>query len=197
MRGNCGRGRRNAFLARALVATVLAVPPAVSACGGEDSAASAPTVADTTAVSEPASELPSPVSGTRAGVLSAAESRDYESLRPLVDPGVFLSDFGFGAQDPVGRWRELGPEPLETMAVLLRMPHTVRETNEGTLYEWPRFGADSHPEDMSPAERALLGRIMSDAELEQVILPEVGYTGPRLGILADGTWWFFILEGEA
>jgi hypothetical protein len=50
---------------------------------------------------------------------------------------------------------------------------------------------------MSPADRALLGQIMSDAELEQVILPEIGYTGPRLGILAAGTWWFFILEGEA
>jgi hypothetical protein len=197
MRGNCGRGRRNAFVARALAATVLAVLPTVPGCGGEDSAASAPTLTDTTAVSEPASELPSPVSGTREGILSAAESGDYEPLRPLVKPEVFLSDFGFGAKDPVGRWRELGPEPLETMAVLLRMPHSVRETNEGTLYEWPRFGADARAEDMSPAEQELLGQIMSDAELEQVILPEVGYTGPHLGILADGTWWFFILEGEA
>lgn len=50
---------------------------------------------------------------------------------------------------------------------------------------------------MSPAERELLGQVMSEAELKEVILPEVGYTGPRLGILADGTWWFFILEGEA
>jgi hypothetical protein len=141
--------------------------------------------------------LPSPVSGTREGILDAAETGDYESLRPLIDPKVFLSDFGFGSRDPVGRWRELGPEPLETMAVLLRMPHTVRETNEGTLYEWPRFGPDSRAQDMSPADRALLGQIMSDAELEQVILPEIGYTGPRLGILAAGTWWFFILEGEA
>lgn len=198
MRGSCGRGRRNALLARALAAVVLAVLATVSvACGGEESAASAPTATDTTTVSEPVSELPGPVAATREGILSAAESSDYELLRTLVNPKVFLSDFGFGSRDPVGRWRELEPEPLETMAVLLRMPHTVRETNEGTLYAWPRFGADSRAEDLSPAERALLGQIMSEAELEQVILPEVGYTGPRLGILAGGTWWFFILEGEA
>jgi hypothetical protein len=194
MRGSGGGGRRNEFLA-----LVLALLAGVSVgCGGEDSAASPPTATDTTTVSEPvASELPSPVFGTREGILDAAKSGDYESLRPLIDQKVFLSDFGFGSRDPVGRWRELGPEPLETMAVLLRMAHTVRETNEGTLYEWPRFGADSRAEDMSLAERESLGQIMSDAELEQVILPEVGYTGPRLGILADGTWWFFILEGEA
>jgi hypothetical protein len=191
MGGNCGWGRRNAFLA-----VVLALLATVSvACGSEDSAASASTAMDTTTASEPTSELPGPVSGTREGILNAAESDDYELLRPLVNPKVFLSDFGFGSGDPVGSWRELGPEPLETMAVLLRMPHKVRETNEGTLYQWPRFGADSRAEDMSPADRALLGEIMSDAELEQIILPEVGYTGPRLGILADGTWWFFILEG--
>jgi hypothetical protein len=26
-------------------------------------------------------------------------------------------------------------------------------------------------------------------------IPEYGYTGPRLGILADGTWWFFLSGG--
>jgi hypothetical protein len=80
------------------------------------------------------------------------------------------------------------------MSVLLRMSHSVRETNEGTLYQWPRFGPDSTAEDMSDSERALLRTIMTDGELRQLILPEYGYTAPRLGILADGTWWFFILE---
>jgi hypothetical protein len=28
-----------------------------------------------------------------------------------------------------------------------------------------------------------------------LITDEYGYTSPRLGILEDGTWWFFILEG--
>lgn len=80
------------------------------------------------------------------------------------------------------------------MEVLLQMPHQVRETNEGTLYQWPRFGPDSKPGEMSEDERRALGRIMSDSELRDAILPEVGYTSPRLGILEDGRWWFFVLS---
>jgi hypothetical protein len=145
--------------------------------------------------SEPA-ELPAAVADTRSGILRAAESGDYDRLRPLIELDVFLSDYGFGGSqpDPVERWRRLGPKPLETMGVLLRMPHQVRETNEGTLYQWPRFGPNSKPDDMSDSERALLRTIMTDSEVRNLILPEYGYTAPRLGILADGTWWFFILE---
>jgi hypothetical protein len=141
-------------------------------------------------------ELPAPVAETRSAILRAAQSGDYDRLRPLIELAVFLSDYGFGRSqpDPVARWRKLGPKPLETMAVLLRMPHQVRETNEGTLYQWPRFGPNSRPEDMSGSERALLREIMTDAQLRELIRPEYGYTAPRLGILADGTWWFFILN---
>jgi hypothetical protein len=142
---------------------------------------------------EPAG-LPDPVAETRSGILRAAERRDYDGLWGLIDLEVFLSDYGFGSSqpDPVARWRKLGPKPLQTMAVLLRMPHQIRETNEGTLYQWPRFGPDSRPEDISDSERALLRTIMTEAELRDLILPEYGYTAPRLGILANGTWWFFI-----
>jgi hypothetical protein len=145
--------------------------------------------------SEPA-ELPAPVAKTRSGILDAAESRDYARLRPLIDLDVFLSDYGFGSTqpDPVERWRKRGPKPLETISVLLRMPYSVRETNEGTLYQWPRFGPDSTAEDMSDSERTLLRTIMTEAQLRDLIRPEYGYTAPRLGILASGTWWFFILE---
>jgi hypothetical protein len=144
---------------------------------------------------EPA-ELPAAVADTRSRILRAAESGDYERLRPLIDLDVFLSDYGFGSRqpDPVRRWRRLGPKPLETMRVLLRMSSSVRETNEGTLYQWPRFGPDSSAEDISDSEQAQLRTILTDAELRNLILPEYGYTAPRLGILADGTWWFFILE---
>jgi hypothetical protein len=145
---------------------------------------------------EPA-EPPAAVADTRSGILRAAESENYDQLRPLIDIDVFLSDYGFGGSqpDPVKRWRKLGPKPLQTMSVLLRMSYSVRETGEGTLYQWPRFGPDSVAEDMSDSERALLRTIMTDDEVRDLILPEYGYTTPRLGILADGTWWFFILEG--
>jgi hypothetical protein len=137
------------------------------------------------------SGLPDPVSETRTGILSAAKDGDYEALRRLIDRDSFLSD-GFG--DPVRHWQKLGDKPLETMAVLLRMPHRVRETNEGTLYQWPRLGPNSKPEDMTPDERKLLRTVMTEDEVRNAVLPEQGYTAPRLGILADGTWWFFVLD---
>lgn len=176
------------FLALAVFA--LAAP----ACGDEESAAPSGSVSSTRS----AEGLPGQVAATRSAILAAAEAGDYGELRPVLDPEVFLSDFGFGNEpDPAARWEEQGPEPLETMRALLRMPHSVRHTNEGTLYQWPRFDADSTVEDLTLPERDLLLTFMSEEELQNAFLPELGYTGPRLGILGDGTWWFFILEGEA
>lgn len=134
--------------------------------------------------------LPDPVEETRAAILEAADDGDYDALRPLIERRIFLSD----GPDPVTRWKRLGDKPLRTMSVLLRMSNQVRETNEGTLYEWPRFGPSSDPGDMTADERKQLRQVMTDAEVRHAILPEVGYTAPRLGILADGTWWFFVLE---
>jgi hypothetical protein len=141
-------------------------------------------------------ELPAAVSETRSNILEAARAGDYNALRPVIELDRFLSDYGFGASqpDPVRQWARLGDKPLRTIAALLQMPHQVRETNEGTLYQWPRFGPDSDPVDMTADERRLLRQVMTEAEFRDAILPEAGYTAPRLGILADGTWWFFILD---
>lgn len=175
----------------AIVLAVLAV--VVPGCGTEKSPSPGATGGSETS----AEGLPAPVLETRSALLAAAESGDYEPLRALVEPDVFLSDFGFGSEpDPVGRWQEMGPKPLETMGVVLRMAQAVRQTNEGTLYEWPRFDADSTKEDLTEPERDLLLTFMTEDELNNAFLPELGYTGPRLGILTDGNWWFFILEGE-
>jgi hypothetical protein len=143
--------------------------------------------------SEPTrSELPDAVAETRSAILSADERKDYDALRPLIDREIFLSDAGFA--DPVDHWRRLGPKPLETMAVLLQLRPAIRKTNEGTLYQWPRFGPNSRVGDITAAETRLLRTVMTEAEVRTLIRPEYGYTAPRLGILADGTWWFFILN---
>jgi hypothetical protein len=168
------------------VALVVAVAALMgSGCGGSET-------------TEPSSAegLPDPVAKTRSAILAAAESGEYGPLRDVVDPESFLSDFGFGDEpDPVGRWEQMGPKPLETMGTLVRMTHAVRETNEGTLYEWPKFTADSSAGDVSADERELLLTIMTEDELTNAFLPEYGYTGPHLGILADGDWWFFVSGG--
>jgi hypothetical protein len=176
-----------------------------SACGEEEMtspqapAATTATTAPTTtaAPTETVTDLPKPVFATHAGLLYAASARDYEELRPFLDRSVFLSDFGFGNDqpDPIERWKAMGPKPLETMGVLLRMPHAVKETNEGTLYEWPRFDTNSEPEDIKPAEREAFLSFMTEDELVNALTPDYGYTGPRVGILADGTWWFFVPGG--
>ena len=132
------------------------------------------------------SALAEPASTTREAILSAVRVRDQDALRRLIDPQLFISN--------IDR-RRFDERSLRTMEVLLQMPHQVRATNEGTLYQWPRFGPDSKPGEMSEDERRALRRIMSDAELRNAILPEVGYTAPRLGILEDGRWWFFVLRG--
>jgi hypothetical protein len=162
-----------------------------SGCGGSETAPSA-----SSGASEASAEgLPGPVAEKRAAILAAAESGDYGALRAEVKPEVFLSDFGFGSEpDPAARWEEVGPEPLEIMGALLRMPHAVRETNEGTLYQWPIYDPNSHAGDLSAGDRKLFLTIMSEDEVEDLIRSEYGYTAPRLGILADGTWWFYILN---
>jgi hypothetical protein len=168
----------------AVVLLLAALALVGSGCGG----------AETTPSS--AEGLPGSVAETRSAILAAAESGEYGPLRDVVNPESFLSDFGFGNEpDPVGRWEEMGPKPLNSMGTLLRMPHAVRETNEGTLYEWPQFNADSSAGDVSADERELLLTIMTEDELTNAFLPEYGYTGPHLGILADGNWWFFLSAG--
>jgi hypothetical protein len=186
------------------VATLVVILVLTAGCGEDEpsSAPAAPTAAetDTAAVAEPAEqplptseEVPDPVAQTRAAILAAAKARDYDALQAVIDPEAFLSDAGFGV-DPVPAWRALGTGPLEAMEVLLGLPHTVEETNEGTLYRWPRFTADSDPEEMSGPERDALVALLGEDGLVNAFQDETGYVAPRLGILADGAWWFLILE---
>lgn len=120
---------------------------------------------------------------TRSRILSAAEAGDYDRLPPLL------------RDDGPATWGRRGEKPLQTIAVVLRMPHQVRETGEGTLYQWPRYGPNSKPGDLSASDRELFRKVMTEAQIRELILPEYGYVTPRLGILANGTWWFFVLEG--
>jgi hypothetical protein len=59
---------------------------------------------------------------------------------------------------------------------------------------WPRLTANSDPERMSAAERDALTMLLGERGLERAFQSETGYVAPRLGILADGTWWFFVTE---
>ena len=174
------------------VAVALVTLALLVGCGGDDEAGPAAEIS-TERPTESVQALPDPVAQTRAAILAAAKARDYDALEAVIDPEVFLSDAGFGV-DPVQHWRELGEAPLEAMETLLGMSSTVEETNEGTLYRWPRFTANSSPEEMSDAEREALTALLGEDGLRVAFQEEYGYVAPRLGILADGRWWFLILE---
>jgi hypothetical protein len=185
-------------------ALALAVLVVGAGCGDDESPASAtgsgeaPTesVVSTEPAEQPVptiEEVPDPVAQTRAVILAAAKARNYDALAQVIDAEVFLSDSGFGV-DPVPSWREQGTMPLEAMEVLLGLPYTVEETNEGTLYRWPRFTANSEPNEMSRPERDALVALLGEDGLRVSFSEDYGYTAPRLGILADGTWWFLVLN---
>jgi hypothetical protein len=175
----------------------LALLVATTACSGDDPASVSPVStgpSSETAVAGPfptVEDVPGPVAQTRAAILGAAAAKDYDALEPLVDVESFLSDAGFG-EDPLAHWRDQGTAPLVAMVALLSLPHTVQETNEGALYRWPRFTADSDPADLSEPEREALTSLLGERGLARAFTSETGYIAPRLGILADGTWFFFV-----
>jgi hypothetical protein len=129
--------------------------------------------------------LPEAVGETHAELLAAAESGDYEALRPLL-PSQFSYTFGGPVEGgPIAYWRrvesESGERPIEILARILRMPYTL---SRGT-YVWP-FAYDKQRNELSPYERQLLGDLADDFGAGS------GYLGWRAGIEPDGTWSFFI-----
>jgi hypothetical protein len=129
--------------------------------------------------------LPQPVGEMHAALLKAAESGDYESLRPLL-AAQFSYTFGGPVQGgPIAYWRRVEAEsderPIQILARILRMPYTL---SRGT-YVWP-FAYDKQPGELTAHERQLLGDLADDFGAGS------GYLGWRAGIEPDGTWSFFI-----
>ena len=170
----------------ALAAVVVVVVAA--GCGGETRTTTR-TVTVTEAPSEDAG-VPAAVLKTRAALLRAAETGDYEELRPLV-PKQFSYTFGGPfAGGPIAYWRNIEKEtdqrPIAILADLLRLPYTLYQ---GT-YTWP-FAFDKQCDDFSEYERDLL-RAVGGTDMSDDCGDGVGYLGWRVGIEPDGDWVFFI-----
>jgi len=143
------------------------------------------TVTETGAVRDQTIGLPEPVADTHAELLAAAESGDYDALRPLL-PSQFSYTFGGPVEGgPIAYWRRVEAEsaerPIAILARILRMPYTL---SHGT-YVWP-FAYDKQPDELTTHERRLLGELADDFGVGS------GYLGWRAGIEPDGTWSFFI-----
>jgi hypothetical protein len=180
------------------VLRLLAVAGALTlaACGGTETVTTSVTETETATetVTETRTEtvvqaepvgLPAAVAETHAALLAAAESGDYEELRPLI-PDEFSYTFGGPVEGgPIAYWRRVeqdsGELPIEILGRLLRMPYTLFA---GT-YVWP-FAYDKQQDELTPYERDILG------DLADAFGEGSGYLGWRAGIEADGTWRFFI-----
>jgi hypothetical protein len=134
--------------------------------------------------------LPAPVEATRAELLAAAETGDYEQLRPLV-PEPFSYTFGGEVEGgPIAYWQRLeeeeGVSPIAILADLLKLPLAYY----GGSYVWP-FAFPLSAEELTPADRELLQDVGGE-DLSDDFLPDGGYLGWRVGIQPDGRWVFFI-----
>jgi hypothetical protein len=177
--------RRLLALAGALVLVSCGGTETVTTTRTETETATETTTVTETVVESVAVGLPEPVAETHAALLEAAESGDYEALRPLI-PAQFSYTFGGPVEGgPIAFWRrveqESGERPIEILARILRLPYTL---SRGT-YVWP-FAYDKQADELTDHERELLG------DLAETFLPETGYLGWRAGIEPDGTWSFFI-----
>jgi hypothetical protein len=183
-------------LLRALVALVGAL--ALAGCGGTETvtvteretttatATETETVTDVETVAEPVG-VPPAVAETRAALIEAAESGDYEALRPLLPASGFSYTFGGEVQGgPIAYWRQVesqtGERPIEILERILRVPYAL----SGGRYVWP-FAYDKGQEDLTAYERELLGDLANAYSGAGS-----GYLGWRAGIEPDGTWRFFI-----
>jgi hypothetical protein len=134
--------------------------------------------------------LPAAVEETRARLLEAAETGDYEALRELIPDSGLKYTFGDSvAGGPILYWQELerttDQRPIEALAAVLQLPYVLARG----YYVWPWAYVVPSADDLSPHERDLLAPL----GVPSALFPEgAGYYGWRAGIAPDGTWVFFV-----
>ena len=170
-------------LAALAVAAVAVLAPG---CGGE---AETRTVTVTRAPSEDAG-VPAEVLKTRAALLRAAETGDYEELRPLLPRRLSYTFGGPFEGGPIAYWRNIEEQtddrPIAILADLLRLPYTLYRG----VYTWP-FAFDKQPDELTEYERGLLRNVAGE-NLSDDFGEGTGYLGWRVGIEANVNWIFFI-----
>jgi len=149
---------------------------------------------------EVSEEIPSAVLATRDAIAIAAETRDYDALKALIDPDRFSYNFDVGT-DPVPEWRR-DPSILDTLVAILQMPpmgHTITDPlldGAGPTYMWPALIA-SDLTNLTVEERAMLEALgITRRDIQSMLEAFGGYTGPRTGIAEDGTWLFYTIGGD-
>ena len=179
-----------------LGAAVLVAGGAVGGWFAQQESRDAETVTETTTTTATTTEtvadtsLPAAVAKTRDALLEAADSGDYEALRPLIPSTGFEYTFGSPVPGgPIAYWQDLerttSQRPLRTLGQVLRMPYTLSRG----IYYWPFAYDVADLADLTAHERELLAPL---GPLESVFVQGTGYLGWRAGIQPDGTWVFFV-----
>ena len=148
------------------------------------------TVRETTTETVAESGLPDAVEETRAALLAAAKTGDYEALRPLIPATGFEYTFGGPVEGgPIAHWQEIErstvERPLENLAAVLEMPYTLSRG----IYFWPFAYDIADIADLTAYERELLEPL---GPLDTLFVPGTGYLGWRAGIEPDGDWVLFV-----
>jgi hypothetical protein len=123
-------------------------------------------------------------------VLEAAQTGDYEELRPLVPEQL---EYTFGSPVEGGAisfWQQLedesGASPIGILADLLALPYTLYRG----IYVWP-FAFDRDPRRLTGDELEQLSTFATQREIEGW-RQFGGYIGYRAGIERDGDWVFYV-----
>ena len=202
--------RKLRFAAAPVAILLLVLLGLVHVCSGWDSAA-AQTVKQKSpgpaAASKPApvisygtDDLPEPVRDMREAILAAVRSGKMEDLRVAVELNEMkpvVADKP--APDPIDYWRQVsgdgeGREILAILGQLLEAGYTVlpigKDIENNRVYVWPYF-AEMKLGTLTPAQEVELLRLVPAAAFRD--MKQTGrYTHYKLGIGADGTWYFFI-----
>ena len=136
----------------------------------------------------PPQDLPPAVAETRERLAALAASCDYDGLAAIVETDGTTLSFG-DVGDPVEFWvaeGRRGEDPLGLLAALLTT--TPAHDPESDYWAWPAAHVDPSDEASWTELEPILGT-ETVATLRQAV---EGYLGWRVGIAADGTWWFYV-----
>lgn len=140
-------------------------------------------------------DLPAPVGETRGKLLKAAQSGDLRDLQPVLAQAEHFQFSYAVAPDPIAYWQRIvdrqgGRPVLRALAQVLALP--AARTADGA-FVWPYLASmPAQPyEELSPDEAADVSLLMTREDWNAQAA-EVGYSGYRLTIRADGTWTGFI-----
>ena len=139
----------------------------------------------------PPPALPEAVARTRKAIMDAASHGDINALAALIEPDRFTSHPGVGNR--IAAWKE-DPRVLDTFVKLLDMPFAIRPADGFDVYVWPYF-TQRDLSTLTPDELKLLATIGIQQKDVDTMIAFGAYTGPELGIAADGTWLYYDIGG--